>query len=194
MLIDNIELYNNDNQMLEIYLNEVITDGMLNDEKIELISNLFKKIYTDTLSDFYLKILKCSSDDELNNVISEYANINNDCANIMFCQSGLKMFWHAEALVLVQRGYPKINDCLTKIFEWFQDMNWPGSMEIFNMVALLPKNVVADNLEKSTRCAIERNDYGWLYWLREVLEFNNISKDLFKDKKLFVALKNAMEM
>lgn len=185
---------NSNDAMFEIYLNDFINDGVLNDKKIALISILFKKVYTDVLSDFYLRVLRCDSDDELSNVISEYANINNECDNIMFCQSGLKMFWYAESLVLVQRGYPRIIDCLPKIFEWFQDMNWPGSMEIFNMVSSFPKKVLADNLEKSTKDAIEQNDYGWLYWLREVLEFNNIGVDLFKDKNLFMILKNATEM
>lgn len=192
--INEITGYDYNDEEFDIYLDDFINNGVLSDEKMKLLDILFKKIYPDVLGKFYLKILKSHSDNELCDVISEYSSINNTCDNSMFCQSGLKMFWRVEALVLIKRGYPRIDDCLLKIFEWFKDMNWPGSIEIFNMVALLPKNVLADNLEKSTIFAIEQEDYGWLYWLREVLEFNNINVDLFKDKNLFITLKNAIDM
>lgn len=80
--------------------------------------------------------------------MKEYAVIlSNDesFGNENFVQVGDKGNWYYEALVLTRRGYPKITDVIPKLFEWLQDMNWPGADEIWQLLSKLPRDVLIEN-------------------------------------------------
>jgi len=127
-----------------------------------------------------------------NEIIKKYASgkYNNE----MFCRTGTKAFWDIEAQILIKKGYPKVKDVLSKMFLWLQDMNWPGSMEISELLSSVEKKVLIPHLEEVTILANEQQDIGWLYWLREFMEKNNLREDDFENKEVFKILSDAIDM
>ena len=114
--------------------------------------------------------------------------------NRMFLQKGEKGAWENEAKVLYYRGYPKIIDVLPGLFEWLQDINWPGSNVVMCILSKLPKEVLISELEQASHKAYTTNDLGWLYWLREFMEKNNLTESDFNNKDIYVLLKKSIEM
>ena len=106
-----------------------------------------------------------------------------------FVQVGDKGIWYYEALVLTRRGYPKIADVIPKLFEWLQDMNWPGADEIWHLLSKLPSDVLIANFENAANKAVDENDYGWMYWLYEFAIENDIKSTDLHNKTLYTILK-----
>jgi hypothetical protein len=124
--------------------------------------------------------------------MKEYAVIlSNDesFGNENFVQVGDKGNWYYEALVLTRRGYPKITDVIPKLFEWLQDMNWPGADEIWQLLSKLPRDVLIENFENAANKAINENDYSWMYWLYEFAIDNDIKPTDLHNKTLYIILK-----
>lgn len=118
-----------------------------------------------------------------------------DYNNKLFIKAGIKKeAWENLAKVLLYRGYPMIADVVPEMFEWLQDMNWPGAKEISYALSLLPKDILIKELESATLLAKKDNDIGWLYWLREFMEENNLKETDFNNKDIYETLKQALDM
>jgi hypothetical protein len=42
-------------------------------------------------------------------------------------QYGSKGDWFVESEILISLGYPFVKPVMNKLFEWMQDLNWPGA-------------------------------------------------------------------
>lgn len=72
--------------------------------------------------------------------------------------------------MLIDRGYPKVKDVLDKMFEWLQDLNWPGAESIAEFLLSLPPNELNKHYNKALECARKNKDEEWEYFLKLTFE------------------------
>lgn len=130
-----------------------------------------KKIYNEKEAKFYIDVLT----NDVKFIVEKYKN-DYEYDNLFFCQSGPKFAWNYEASILVKRGYPTIKDSLEKMFEWIQDLNWPGANIIVNFLLLLPQNEFNKYYYNAMNKADNSNDEEWKYNL-ELSFGRRIKKD-----------------
>ncbi|MDR2201340.1 MAG: DUF5071 domain-containing protein [Clostridiales bacterium] len=75
------------------------------------------------------------------------------------------MRWPLFAEILIKRGYAAIQDAMDVIFEWFQDINWPGALELHNFLVQNHDDSFFIGLDKALVKACEKNDAEWQDWL-----------------------------
>lgn len=126
--------------------------------------------------------------------IEQYANDKN-YPNKCFIQNGIKSWkWEYQAQVLKKRGFPEIQDVLDEMFVWLQDMNWPGAYTVVDILSNIPRNVMIKHFKNATEKAVKDNDIGWLYWLREFMEKNDIKIQELNDNELYKILISSIDM
>ena len=125
-------------------------------EQKKIINNLYE-IYGKDNAKFYSDILQ-KTEDEL---LDYYCN-NESYENLFFCQCGPKFSWEIEAKILTRRGYPLVEDVIEKLFEWLQDLNWPGADIIFDFLLELPSDVFNYYFQLAIDKANATNDEDWI--------------------------------
>ncbi len=127
--------------------------------------------------------------------IAEIAN-DDQYDNLYFAdpfQSCHKDYWDYAAQVIIKRGYPKIDNVIPELFVWLQDINWPGSYEIYKFLCSLPKEAILKYFENTVNMACIDHDEGWLYYLQQIMyHFKFVERD-FKNKKLFEILNQKID-
>lgn len=88
-----------------------------------------------------------------------------------FCR---KNYWRSFARILICRGIEQIQDVKKDLIVWLQDINWPGSMEIFKFI-LQNFSQFQDEIKKSIIEAVGTKDEQW---------FNTIWLMLYQKQKL----------
>lgn len=71
------------------------------------------------------------------------------------------------AKVIADRSDEELIPYLRYLFEWLQDLNWPGSGIIINRLAKMPKALTDEALKYSKLSAEKNQDELWLAWLKE---------------------------
>src|SRR5690625_1818126 len=74
-----------------------------------------------------------------------------------------KVYWEEGAKLLRSMELSQIMDIIPNLFEWIQDLNWPGSKEVMELLANLPKPLLIFSLEQAINSALVQNDEEWLY-------------------------------
>lgn len=172
---------------------ELINIEEYSDESYLLTRKVIDKAYPKAIAEFYNDIIDYRYDKKNEiEIVNKYANGN--YKNEMFCRTGEKPFWYIESRILIKRGYPTVKNVLLSMFLWFQDLNWPGALEIFELLSSVEKEVIIPHLEEVAMVAKKENDIGWLYWLREFMEKNRYKKEDFKNKYIYEVLKNSTDM
>ncbi len=70
-------------------------------------------------------------------------------------------YWEICADVLICRGHEKIRDVELLMFNWLQDLNWIGSIKIFNYFLTLDVNELNDVFIDAFQLAYLQNDIEW---------------------------------
>lgn len=104
-----------------------------------------------------------------------------------------KEYWENAAKILRSMGYPRISDVIEGLFAWLQDLNWPGSMIIIEILKSLPENVFVQYLELAVKDAIETDDEIWLSNLSTLFSEMELTEDDFESKDIYIALFNDIE-
>ena len=78
-----------------------------------------------------------------------------------------KSIWEPCAKVIADRSDEELVPYLPFLFEWVQDLNWPGSESILNRLAKMPKALTEETLKYSKSRAENEHDEIWLEWLKE---------------------------
>ena len=78
-----------------------------------------------------------------------------------------KSIWEPCAKVIADRSDEDLVPYLTFLFEWLQDLNWPGAVIILNRLAKMPKALTEETLKLSKSRAENEHDEMWLEWLKE---------------------------
>ena len=80
-----------------------------------------------------------------------------------FCR---KRYWRSFARVLISRGIERIADVKKELLIWLQDVNWPGSAEVFQFILF---NLLSfqDEIKISMLEAVKTKDEAWFsaLWL-----------------------------
>ncbi len=78
-----------------------------------------------------------------------------------------KNVWENCAVVLDKKSDAEIAPFLPELFEWLQDMNWPGADRIYNRLLRFQDNYIFTCAYKECeKKAIAENDEIWLMTLR----------------------------
>lgn len=174
---------------LTIMLDKLVCEYVTNQENIVLIKDILDKLYTEEESVFFLKLIKALNNNiEERKIIDEYAN--NNYKNEMLCRNGSKYFWQIEARILLKRGYPKVQDIINNLFEWLQDLNWPGSNEIIDLLLMIPKEEFIKGIEYSIEQAQKDKDYDWIMNMKYICEKKKLTINDFNNQDLYQIMIN----
>ena len=73
-----------------------------------------------------------------------------------------KNVWDNCAIILSERSDQELQPYLIQLFEWLQDMNWPGATVVFNRLCRFKRNELFDDvLNEKIREARALHDYNW---------------------------------
>ena len=87
----------------------------------------------------YYRFLRSSAPKPLQNCAVKFIVKNKRLDLKCFIQpDGCKQCWENCAAILINVGYPR-NECVIDgMFEWLQDLNWPGAQQIKSYLPNLP--------------------------------------------------------
>ena len=71
-----------------------------------------------------------------------------------------KSYWRNAAIVLKEIGYPRVKSITPELLEWIQDMNWPGSKEIVDLLT-----TIDDAIVPYVKQVLKSGDGIWIIWL-----------------------------
>ncbi len=87
-----------------------------------------------------------------------------------------KNIWGNCAIILSKKSDEELSRYLPKLFEWIQDMNWPGADCIMErLLAFEPKKLAAPFINCYHK-AVEDEDVMWIYGLKMVLADSSLSE------------------
>ena len=136
-----------------------------------------------------LKYLMCDVDVyKQEEAIKTLSSMENLKLEILLQPSLGKGCWENAAKVLYIVGYPRVMEVIDGLFEWLQDMNWPGVDIVIDILKLMPKKIFIENLEKCVKKAINAKDEEWIYSLAQLIELFNLDEKDFKSSKVYKVL------
>jgi hypothetical protein len=100
---------------------------------------------------------------------------------------GSKDTWDNCAKVIALKGYEKVKLYTPQLFEWLQDMNWPGAENIFNFL-LANAAEASEYLPQVFQKAVKMKDSVWIYWLIVFIQKAKRT-DIFANIDLHIAIK-----
>lgn len=77
-----------------------------------------------------------------------------------------KAVWENCAIILAQRTDSELEPYLPQIFEWLQDLNWPGAIIIHNRLLDMEEQMLSRQLARSQKRAQTEKDDEWLFNLK----------------------------
>lgn len=116
--------------------------------------------------------------------ISQLVNIE-ESKLYMLLQPESKSYWGNAAIVLKQIGYPRVKSIIPGLLEWIQDMNWPGSKEIVELLV-----TIDDAIVPYVKQVLKSGDGIWIIWLLSevVSKWNKELRTQIKDNLLELAI------
>lgn len=104
-----------------------------------------------------------------------------------------KDYWEYAAKVIIKRGYLEVENVIPELFVWLQDINWPGSYDIFQFLCSIPKDAILKYFEDTVKEAIRLSDEIWLFQLQRLMYHFKLTENDFKDKQLFEILNQEID-
>lgn len=86
---------------------------------------------------------------------------------ILASGSSSKSVWGPCAKVISLRSDEELESYLFLLFEWLQDMNWPGADIIYERLLMIPFTKLELTLQLCRRQAVKMDDHIWLCTLDE---------------------------
>lgn len=110
--------------------------------------------------------------EEINNIYEEYSVdelAKSNLPNLVFVYQFLNnkkfsvdmKYWEKSVDVLISRGHKKIKDIEILMLVWLQDLNWIGSIKVFNYFLSLDVNELKDLILDAFQFAYIENDTEW---------------------------------
>ena len=81
-----------------------------------------------------------------------------------------KCIWEPRAKVIALKTDDELKPYLPLLFEWLQDLNWPGAFVIFDRLLKMPYSLLEDDFNCCKRKAKKENDEMWLMALEHFLK------------------------
>ena len=87
-----------------------------------------------------------------------------------------KCIWEPCARVIALKTDDELKPYLYLLFEWLQDLNWPGAYTIFDRLLKMPYSLLKDELNYCKLKAKKEKDELWLMALEDFLKQKNNKK------------------
>jgi hypothetical protein len=81
-----------------------------------------------------------------------------------------KDLWENAAIVLKSIGIDKLKSIWIYLFYWLQDINWPGSMIIYDLLRTLPQSYLKLYIDKAIGIAKILEDDDWVSNIEELFK------------------------
>jgi len=104
-----------------------------------------------------------------------------------------KRLWDNCARVIYKKDDETLIPYLGKLFEWLQDLNWPGAMIIFERLKKFKPENIKLSYENTIQEAFNKNDENWLYSLSYLLLNNDELRSKIHKNYLDILEKNENE-
>lgn len=98
---------------------------------------------------------------------------------VKLVQPNNKDCWDNAARVLTKIKYPRIKYIIPELLAWLKDINWPGALEIRELLCTVPKSELLGHLVDSILEAKKTDDDMWLYWLKDLVDKMGINREDF---------------
>lgn len=95
------------------------------------------------------------------------SNIDEYDISELILPDGAKEFYSECAHVLSKVPCDIIAKHAVELMSWFQDLNWPGSEQIYATLRSLPIDTLTVAFQKAYDCAVKDADEEWMYNLSE---------------------------
>lgn len=105
-----------------------------------------------------------------------------------------KPCWDNAAIVLKNIGYPRNEVALPYLMEWFQDITWPGVRPIIEMLKEIDNRILTPYIEDASEIALGIKDDCWANGLLYLINGLGISREDFKNVKLFEKLEKMVDL
>jgi len=89
-----------------------------------------------------------------------------------------KKYWKNCSIILYSKDDEQLKKYLPELFEWIQDINWPGSFRIYFRLKKFSPIIIKESLIKAIDKAIKTNDINWLNYISGLIENKNIKEIL----------------
>jgi hypothetical protein len=104
-----------------------------------------------------------------------------------------KEYWENAAKVLLKMGYPRIREAIPGLLIWLQDINWPGSNEVMELLKTIPKAELVPYLDDAVKEAISSDDEIWIENLSYFLLQLKLNENDFASKDVYLSLLSGSE-
>lgn len=79
-----------------------------------------------------------------------------------------KSVWDAKARVIAAQSDAVLEHYAAGVLDWLQDLNWPGSMRLFDRLTAVRKGRLDEAIAECIEFASVLNDEMWIEFLREL--------------------------
>ena len=92
-----------------------------------------------------------------------------------------KSLWENCAKVIIAKDDAQLSPYLVRLFQWLQDMNWPGAELVYTRLLKIPSSTLLPSYKLSVKTAVDTNDLVWKtvladFWKAYIAEQNmNVS-------------------
>ncbi len=97
-----------------------------------------------------------------------------------------KNVWENCAKIIISKTDEELIPYMDNMFEWLQDMNWPGSWEIFERTKKIPFKKIEKSFTKNLKIALQELGEEGIYlnsWAGNLI-MTHLSKELFHNPKI----------
>lgn len=165
-IFERLKVYNND-KWFNCILKKCINEAQLLHEYIWLetlieIGKFHGLDYTENESDidYIMYLLNCDSDqNEQNKGIELAKRIKN--LSVLFQPIESKSLCENCAKVIASKKDEDLKPYLMLMFNWLQDMNWPGAEIIYDRLKAMPEQFIELDYKMSLDIANETDNYSW---------------------------------
>ncbi len=85
-----------------------------------------------------------------------------ECLSVLFQPIESKSVWENCAKVLASKSDDELKLYIFRMFQWLQDMNWPGAEIIYRRLLEMPTEMLAWRFQRSLADAIALKDNPWI--------------------------------
>jgi hypothetical protein len=93
--------------------------------------------------------------------------------------------WYSIAEIICKIGYPKNELSLPVLFEWLQDVNWPGVLDVWNFLLSLDTPVFVKHCEVAIEQAKRDDDTIWLENISMLVNERDHTESDFSSPEVF---------
>lgn len=118
-----------------------------------------------------------SGNDAAEQSIERLVSIEDEFIDLLIHPGNDKSLWENAAIVLSRIGYPRIKHVIPHLLRCLQDVNWPGTKTIVNLLSQTDATFLIPHLRTAILEAYRDEDYLWLGGLKMLVKKHQIAID-----------------